>query len=109
MSKKSIGSNYLSALKKKELEEQLIDLYQRFPTVKEYYDFVFNPKETRWCRRAKLKDIEWYFPLKKKKGPAPEGLVPKKYIKALIKLGVDSAFNRRPYVVQPRVAQSFFP
>lgn len=75
MSKRALVK-YLSELKKKELEEQLIDLYHRFPAVKEYYDFVFNPKEDKLVQDAKIKISNEYFPIKEK-GPRPEDPLPK--------------------------------
>ena len=79
---------YLSELKKTELEEQLIDLYHRFPVVKEYYDFVFNPKEDKLLQEAKIKISNEYFPLKRKRAKARRS-VAQKYIKHFVKLGVD--------------------
>ena len=46
MSKTAL-KKYLAGLKKKDLELQILDLYGRFPVVKTYYDFVFNPKEEK--------------------------------------------------------------
>jgi hypothetical protein len=45
---------YVDGLKKKQLEEQLLDLYYRFPAVKTYYDFAFNPKEYKLEQEAKI-------------------------------------------------------
>ncbi|MCM4171065.1 hypothetical protein DHD32_06215 [Arenibacter sp. TNZ] len=105
MSKRALVK-YLSALKKKELEEQLIDLYQRFPTVKEYYDFVFNPKEDKMVQEAKLKISNEYFPLKRKR-PKARRSVAQKYIKHFIKLGVDSHLIADLMLYNLEVAQSF--
>ena len=44
MSKRAL-KKYVSEVPKKELAKQVIDLYERFPAVKKYYDFVFNPRE----------------------------------------------------------------
>ena len=38
MSKRALKT-YLSKLPKKALEEQIVELYEKFPTVKTYYDF----------------------------------------------------------------------
>ena len=43
MSKRDL-KKYLVNLSKEQLEEQLIELYEKFSPVKVYYDFVFNPK-----------------------------------------------------------------
>ena len=44
MSKRDL-KKYLDKLDKPQLEEQLIELYEKFVDVKKYYDFVFNPQE----------------------------------------------------------------
>ena len=41
MSKRDL-KKYLGELDKEQLLEQLIELYEKFSVVKEYYDFVFN-------------------------------------------------------------------
>ena len=69
MSRRAL-KKYLTGLKKPELEEQMVDLYDRFPTVKQYYDFVFNPREDKWVQEAKEKISNEYFPLKRKKARA---------------------------------------
>ena len=97
---------YLSELKKKELEEQLIDLYHRFPAVKEYYDFVFNPKEDKLVQDAKIKISNEYFPLKRKR-PKARRSVAQKYIKHFVKLGVDPHLTADLMLYNLEVAQSF--
>lgn len=87
MSKRA-SKKYLEALPKKELEVQLMDLYQRFPDVKTYYDFVFNPKEAKLVQEAKTKISNEYFPLKRKR-PKARGSVAQKFIKHFIKLGME--------------------
>ena len=79
---------YLVELKKKELEAQLIDLYDRFPVVKEYYNFIFNPKEDKLVQEAKAKISNEYFPLKRRR-PKARRSVAQKYIKHFITLGVE--------------------
>ena len=105
MSKRALVK-YLSALKKKELEEQLIDLYQRFPAVKEYYDFAFNPKEDKMVQEAKTKISNEYFPLKRKR-PKARRSIAHKYIKHYIKLGVDPHLISDLMLYNLEVAQSF--
>ncbi len=85
---KRLLTKYLSDLKKAELEEQLMDLYLRFPVVKEYYDFVFNPKEDKLLQEAKIKISNEYFPLRRKR-PKARRSVAQKYIKHFAKLGVE--------------------
>jgi len=105
MSKRALVK-YLSELKKKELEEQLIDLYHRFPAVKEYYDFVFNPKEDKLVQDAKIKISNEYFPLKRKR-PKARRSVAQKYIKHFVKLGVDPHLTADLMLYNLEVAQSF--
>ena len=44
MSKRDL-KKYLSDLSKSQLEEQFVEMYDKFKDVKVYYDFVFNPNE----------------------------------------------------------------
>ncbi len=87
MSKRKL-KKYLSELKKDALEEQLLDLYGRFPAVKEYYDFIFNPRENKLLQEANAKISNEYFPVKRRK-PKARRSVAQKYIKHFIKLGVE--------------------
>lgn len=87
MSKRKL-KKYLSELKKDALEHQLLDLYNRFPVVKEYYDFIFNPKEDKLVQEAKTKISNEYFPVKRRK-PKARRSVAQKFIKHYIKLGVE--------------------
>jgi len=105
MSKRALVK-YLSELKKKELEEQIIDLYHRFPVVKEYYDFVFNPREDKLVQDAKIKISNEYFPLRRKRAKARRS-VAQKYIKHFIKLGVDPHLTADLMLYNLEVAQSF--
>ena len=91
MSKRAL-KKYVSNLPKKELEAQLLDLYDRFPMVKQYYDFVFNPKEDKLVQEAKTKISNEYFPVKRKR-PKARRSVAQNRIKHFVKLGVD------PYLI----------
>ena len=86
MSKRAL-KKYLDSLEKEGLSEQLLDLYNRFPVVKEYYDFVFNPKEEKRLQEAKVKISNEYFPVKRRK-PKARRSVAQKFIKHFITLGV---------------------
>ena len=44
MSKREL-KKYVAQLTKEQLEEQVMELYEKFSPVKVYYNFVFNPKE----------------------------------------------------------------
>jgi hypothetical protein len=87
MSKRALKS-YLGELTKKQLQEQVLDLYTRFKPVKTYYNFVFNPKEEKLLEDAKFKISKEYFPVNTRK-PKTRRSVAHKIIKHYIQLGVD--------------------
>ncbi|WP_422080242.1 DUF6155 family protein [Ulvibacterium sp.] len=97
---------YIAELPKKELEEQLLDLYIRFPVVKEYYDFVFDPKEEKLIQDAKAKISNEYFPVKRKR-PKARRSVAQKLIKHFIKLGVEPYLIADIMLYNLEVAQTF--
>ncbi|SDE29755.1 hypothetical protein SAMN05421636_104269 [Pricia antarctica] len=105
MSKREL-KKYLSELKKDAVEEQLLDLYSRFPVVKEYYDFIFNPKEDKLLQEAKTKISNEYFPVKRRK-PKARRSVAQKYIKYFIKLGVEPHIIADVMVFNLEIAQAF--
>lgn len=105
MSKRAL-KKYLAGLPKKELEEQLMDLYLRFPVVKEYYDFVFNPKEEKLMQQAKAKISNEYFPLKRKR-PKARRSTAQKFIKHFMKLGVAPHLIADLMLFNLEVAQTF--
>lgn len=87
MSKRDL-KKYLKELDKEQLEEQLLELYDKFSNIKVYYDFIFNPKEEKLLQEAKLKISNEYFPTKGKR-PKLRRSVAQKYIKHFLSLGVD--------------------
>lgn len=87
MSKRDL-KKYLNELNKEQLEEQIITLYDKFPAVKTYYDFVFKPNERQLLQDFKFKVSNEYFPVKSKKAKARRS-VAQKLIKHFISLGVD--------------------
>lgn len=94
MSKRDL-KKYLNGLSKEQLEEQIIELYDKFSPVKVYYDFVFNPKEDKLLQESKVKIFHEYFPVKKPNAKwRPRAKmrrsVAQKIIKHFIMLGVDS-------------------
>ena len=91
MSKREL-KKYIGTLDKEQLEEQLIALYDKFPAVKVYYNFVFKPNENNLHRDAKLKISNEYYPTKGKR-PKMRRSVAQKFIKHFINLGVD------PYII----------
>jgi hypothetical protein len=46
MSKRDL-KKYVNELTKEQLEEQILELYEKFSPVKVYYNFVFNPQEEK--------------------------------------------------------------
>ena len=42
MSKREL-KKFLSQLSKEQLEEQIVEIYEKFVPVKTYFNFVFNP------------------------------------------------------------------
>ena len=90
MSKKAL-KKYVGELTKKQLEEQVLDLYTRLKDVKEFYDFVFNPKENVRIEECKFKIQKEYFPLSKRK-PKKRRSIAQKCIKSFLKIGMEPLF-----------------
>lgn len=87
MSKRDL-KKYLLGLDKAQIEEQFLEMYDKFSDVKTYYDFVFNPKEEKLVSEAKLKISNEYFPIKTKRAKLRRSTA-QKYIKHFLLLGVD--------------------
>lgn len=81
---------FLAEAPREELEEQLLDLYNRFKEVKEFYDFSFNPKEDELLNTAKSKTSEEYFPTTRRRAKKRRS-IPQNFIKHFIRLGLDDA------------------
>lgn len=105
MSKRAL-TKYLQGLDKSELEDQVLDLYTRFKPVKEYYNFVFNPKEDKLVEEAKFKIANEYFPLKRRKARARRS-VAQKYIKQFLLLGLDPTLTADVMLFNLETAQRF--
>lgn len=88
MSKRNL-KKYLADLTKTQIEEQFIEMYDKFKDVKVYYDFVFNPNENNLIKDAKLKISNEYYPIRGKR-PKMRRSVGQKFIKHFISLGMDS-------------------
>ena len=86
MSKRKL-KKYLQTLDAAALREQLMDLYNRFPEVKTYYDFVFDPQEDKLLEEAAGRISEEYFPRRRKRAKARRS-VAHKYIRHFRTLGV---------------------
>ncbi len=105
MSKRDL-KKYLNELSKAQLEEQIIELYDKFSDVKVYYDFAFNPNEDKLVREAKFKISNEYFPVKGKKSKMRRS-VAQKFIKHFISLGVDSFIIADIMLYNVEIAQTF--
>lgn len=105
MSKRDL-KKYLAELSKEQLEEQIIELYDKFSGVKVYYDFAFNPNEDKLVREAKFKISNEYFPVKGKKAKMRRS-VAQKFIKHFISLGVDSYIIADIMLYNIEIAQTF--
>ncbi len=110
MSKRDL-KKYIKELDKSQLEEQILELYEKFVPVKTFYDFVFNPKEETLHREAKLKISNEYFPMRSTSGkprrPKMRRSVAQKYIKHFILLGVDSFIIADLMLYAIEIAQTF--
>ena len=105
MSKRNL-KKYVSQLSKEQLEEQIIELYDKFTDVKVYYDFVFNPNEQNLVREAKLKISNEYYPIRGKKAKMRRS-VAQKIIKHFINLGVDVFIISDLMLYNIEIAQTF--
>ncbi|MDD5151432.1 MAG: DUF6155 family protein [Flavobacterium sp.] len=109
MSKRDL-KKYLTQLNKRQLEEQIVELYEKFSAVKTYYDFVFNPKEESLLQESKLKISNEYFPARtsgKPRKPKMRRSVAQKYIKHFIVLGVDPFVIGDVMLYSIEIAQTF--
>lgn len=87
MSKKDL-KKYLGDLDKAQLEEQIVELYDKFKDVKVFYDFAFNPNEKALIKEAKIKISNEYFPTSSRRAKLRRSIA-QKLIKHYITLGVD--------------------
>ncbi|MBF4464462.1 DUF6155 family protein [Flavobacterium sp. LC2016-12] len=111
MSKRDL-KKYLAELNKEQLEEQIIELYEKFIQVKTFYDFVFNPKEDKLLQESKTKISHEYFPIKKPNAKwRPKAKmrrsVAQKMIKHFIVLGVDPFIIADLMLYNIEIAQTF--
>ena len=109
MSKRDL-KKYLTELNKLQLEEQVLELYEKFNAVKTYYDFVFNPKEETLLKDCKIKISNEYFPQRtgsKLRRPKMRRSVAQNYIKHFIVLGVDPFLIADVMLYAIEIAQTF--
>jgi len=89
MSKRELRK-YLKELTKVQLEDQIIDLYERFKPVKEYYDFAFNPKENELMEQCRFQISKEYYPVGSRKAKMRRS-VAQKWIKKLMLFDADAS------------------
>ena len=105
MSKTNL-KKYTKELTKAQLEEQVLLLYDKFPAVKIYYDFVFNPNERKLANDARVKIAQEYFPSSAKK-PKLRRSIAQKLLKHYISLGVDPFVIADLMLFSIEIAQSY--
>ncbi|APG59603.1 DUF6155 family protein [Christiangramia salexigens] len=105
MSKRAF-KKYIKSLEKEDLEEQIMDLYNRFEDVKVFYNFVFNPNEEKLVNEAKFKISKEYFPPNKRKAKARRS-VAHKYIKHFKKLEMEPHSLADLMFYNVEIAQTF--
>ncbi|WP_026916156.1 DUF6155 family protein [Christiangramia portivictoriae] len=105
MSKRAF-KKYIKELAKEDLEEQILDLYNRFEDVKTYYNFVFNPNEEKLVQDAKFKIGKEYFPPNNRR-PKKRRSVAHKLIKHYLKLGMESHALADVMFYNVEIAQAF--
>ncbi len=105
MSKRDL-KKYLKDLNKEQLENQILELYEKFSEVKVYYDFVFNPKEEQLIREARLKISNEYFPVRSKRAKLRRS-VAQKFIKHYLTLGVDAFLIADLMLFNIEIAQAY--
>lgn len=105
MSKRELRK-YLKELTKEQLENQIIDIYDRFKNVKEYYDFAFNPKENELIERCRFQISKEYYPVGPRKAKMRRS-VAQKWIKKLISLDADSSLLADLMFFNIEIAQTF--
>jgi len=89
MSKRELRK-YLKDLTKDQLEDQIVDLYERFKPIKEYYDFAFNPNENELIEQCRFQISKEYYPVGSRKAKMRRS-VAQKWIKKLILLDADAS------------------
>ena len=87
MSKREL-KKYLKDLTKDQLAEQIIDLYNRFGNVKEYYDFAFNPNENKLIELCRFQISKEYYPVSSRKAKMRRS-VAQKWIRKLMSLDAE--------------------
>jgi len=105
MSKKDL-KKYLISLEKVRLEEQILELYDKFDNVRTFYNFAFDPKEDKLIGEAKLRISKEYFPQKNRKAKARRS-VAQNQIRHFLQLGVDPILIADVMLFNIEIAQTF--
>jgi hypothetical protein len=105
MSKKDL-KEYLKSLEKDRLEEQILELYDKFDNVKTFYNFAFDPKEDKLMGEAKFRISKEYFPQNRRKAKARRS-VAQNQIRHFLQLGVDPGLIADVMLFNIEVAQTF--
>lgn len=105
MSKRELRK-YLKDLTKVQLEDQIIDLYDRFKNIKEYYDFAFNPRENELIEQCRFQISKEYYPVGSRKAKMRRS-VAQKWIKKLILLDADASLLADVMLFNIEIAQTF--
>lgn len=105
MSKRELRK-YLKELTKEQLEDQILDLYNRFKEVKEFYDFAFNPRENELMEQCRFQISKEYYPVKGKKAKMRRS-VAQRWIKKLIILDADTSLVADVMFFNIEIAQSY--
>lgn len=105
MSKKDL-KKYLRSLEKDRLEEQILELYDKFENVKTFYNFAFDPKEDKLIGEAKFRISKEYFPQKHRKAKARRS-VAQNQIRHFLQLGVDPNLIADVMLFNIEIAQTF--
>lgn len=93
-------------LTKVQLEDQIIDLYDRFKNIKEYYDFAFNPRENELIEQCRFQISKEYYPVGSRKAKMRRS-VAQKWIKKLILLDADASLLADVMLFNIEIAQTF--
>jgi len=105
MSKRELRK-YLKDLTKEQLEDQIVDVYNRFKEVKEYYDFAFNPRENELMEQCRFQISKEYYPVTSRKAKMRRS-VAQKWIKKLILLDADASLLADVMLFNIEIAQTF--
>ena len=105
MSKREL-KKYLKDLSKEQLEEQIVDLYNRFGNVKEYYDFAFNPNENKLIELCRFQISKEYYPVSSRKAKMRRS-VAQKWIKKLVSLDADASLVADVMLFNIEIALAF--